>query len=267
MRNVTDKQQDTLIGVTARIPVPEARKIFLAKVERRLPRAGRVTDEQLAEIINAALASFKSGTYYVEEGVWRGPDWEIPPAKNLKEAADRYMRLLRDDWPPDRTHYWPPIPPPQPPTPEQIEEGKRMRAEMETPEWQEGAADRFELECICNGDEEEFARRKAEEAESKAGELVDATPWPLPSPPTTQVIRGEVVHEQPEPDKDPFPSIEDMRRAKALDQPDAGADSDNRGREHPASAYGEAVEALRRRGKRRLRDRIGLGGKIPKSFF
>jgi hypothetical protein len=67
MRGISNAQQSTVIGVTARIPVVEARKMFLERLEQQLPSRGEVSDEQLLQAVDAALKSFRPGTWYGDE--------------------------------------------------------------------------------------------------------------------------------------------------------------------------------------------------------
>jgi hypothetical protein len=100
---LTDRQYSTLIGVIARVPVEEARRLVLERVEAALPSSGKITDEQLLEVINAALASFTPGQY---RGDHRGVIPEITASTSVHEASEIYARSLRPPlW------VWPPMPP------------------------------------------------------------------------------------------------------------------------------------------------------------
>lgn len=106
---ITDAQYSTLIGVIARVPVEEARRLVLERVEAALPKAGKVKDAQMLAAINDALRSFPPGAYQGDENGFFPTDMS---ALTLAALARLYQRMLRLP-----TVYWPPK---QPPTPEQL---------------------------------------------------------------------------------------------------------------------------------------------------
>jgi hypothetical protein len=103
-KQLSDKQYSQLIGVIARVPVQEARRLVLERVEQALPKARKVSDQELLSAINAALASFPPGQL---QGDHRGLIPDISGAKSLVEAAEIAERSLKPPlW------VWPPVPPP-----------------------------------------------------------------------------------------------------------------------------------------------------------
>jgi hypothetical protein len=100
---ISDRQYSTLIGTIARIPVEQARRLFLERIEQALPKAGKVSDEQLLSAVNSALSSFTPGQYRFDQ---RGLIPDIDEATSLIEAADIAERDLRGP-----TWVWPPLPP------------------------------------------------------------------------------------------------------------------------------------------------------------
>lgn len=109
--NLSDAGFSTLIGVTAKIEVQDARRLFLERVEAALPATGKISSEKLAEAINSALQSFRPGQYVLAPDGWR----ERRKPQTLKEAADSYLATLRDEHEPfmDRgLKAWPPLRPP-----------------------------------------------------------------------------------------------------------------------------------------------------------
>jgi hypothetical protein len=204
VKNISDAQQALVIQTVAKIPVPDARKPFLQKLEALLPAKGKVRDDCLIKAINASLASFKPGTY---RGDAQGAYPSDTSTLTLNEAAALYQRMVREvgAW------SWPPSPPPT------AEQSKAMAAELAAMDPKE-AADAYVLDALCGGDAEEFARRKAEEAKRRqAEELADATPWPLPAPPSTRAIFGSVNENEPEPEK-PAPTNADLRAMMLADR-------------------------------------------------
>jgi hypothetical protein len=278
VKNLSDGQLSTCIGIVARIPVVEARQIFLERLTARLPAKGKVSTEQLTDAINATLKSFRPGQWM---GDTQGVIYPPPDELSLNEAAVLYQRMIapRGEW------SWPPQPPPTP-------EEAKARAVKLAAMTQEELADRYLLGCLCGGDQEEFARRKAEEKRRKAETFVDTVPWPLPAPSSTQTIRGSVNRDEPEPEEDcttgaNLPTDADLLRGQAerpaaeasdkklvmadrrvraalrpaQDDDDFGVDENpplrRRGGKQPVSHYGRALQYLQQRGL----------GKKPKAFF
>ena len=66
-KQITDLQYSTLIGVIARVPIEEARRLVLEKIEASLPKSGKVTDARLLESINVALGSIPPGRWQIDE--------------------------------------------------------------------------------------------------------------------------------------------------------------------------------------------------------
>jgi hypothetical protein len=61
--NISDAQRNTVIGIVARLAVPDARKIFLTRLEQKLPAKGSISAERLTDAINSALRSFPPCSY------------------------------------------------------------------------------------------------------------------------------------------------------------------------------------------------------------
>jgi hypothetical protein len=209
--NISDNQQSSIISIVAKIPVAPARKPFLIELEKQLPKSGKVTDERLLQAINAALGSFTPGRWEGDEQGVR-PSVDTYPHMTLSEAAALYQRMLK---PPSWS--WPPK---APLTPEEMKAGEAKLAAMS----QEERAEAYARTLYPT--EEAYQRHKRDdEAKRQAEETVDKTPWPLPSPPTTQVIRGEVSKDdEPEP---PIVPLSERQHAK------------------PPSIYGLAMMRLR----------------------
>ena len=236
MRGLSDSQQSTLIGVIARTPVEQARRLVLEKIEASLPKTGKVTNAQLLESINSALASIPPGRWQADERGVR-PEAADCLHMTLAEIAAAYQRILKP-----ATWCWPPVSP----RTEQELKAKADKLAAMTPE-QRGAA---YARTLYETEEDYQAAKAAEEKRRQAEETADATPWPLPSPPTTRTIRGEVV---PEPlDNSDDAIMDKLRRAKAKAEPD---DDDAR-RTREINRQLEKERLLRRR----------LQGK-PKAFF
>jgi hypothetical protein len=233
--NLSDAQYSTLIGIVARLPIEQARRLFLERVEAALPAKGKISEAQLTDVVNNAHASFKPGT-------WQGDEQGFIPAitetTSLKDAAAIYQRALKGS-----TWWWPPIPPRQPMTEEQRKDIAAKVAAMS----QEECAEAYARTMFAT--EEEYQRNKAEVAERKAKELEDSTPWPVdPSPPPrVPVIRGTV---EPEPARNEFPTMDDMR---AMAKADQSADDDM---SPMAEAAMLAKRSRKRGGVRRLSDRV-----------
>jgi hypothetical protein len=257
MRNVTDAQQSTLIGVVAKIPVAEARKVFLGKVERRLPRVGAVTDDAFGDIVNAALASFQPGAYRTDHnGAWRAWDY-IDPTQTLKEAADAYVRQLAINRGTEKQVCWPPYPsrPAQPAEP--VESYTRWAARVSPEEHRAAAA---EWARFIGGDEA-YERCLREEAERAESELVFDLTKPPPARPVPVVV--DEVEIVPQDVNLAIDEVEEEPPSPYFS--DWGAPGrDNRGRPLK-SAYAEVSELSKRRGKRG-----GMArklGDISKVFF
>lgn len=241
MRGLSDPQQSTLIGVIARVPVEQARKLVLERVEATLPKSGRVTNEALLQAINVALKSFEPGEWEADEQGVR-PSIDTLQHMTLAELARAYQRccLKPASW------CWPPK---APPTPEQT---KQMEAKFDAlPLEQRGEA--YER-LLYPG--EAFEHHRAEEAERQA-ELArremeyDPAPFPMgKSPPSTRVIRGEVSRDEPEPEPERFPTDDDL--SKAMGEPE---DEDQR-----------AARAINEQLQRERLQRRRLAGQ-PKCFF
>ena len=181
MRGLNDSQQSTLIGVIARVPVEQARKLVLVELEKQLAGKKRVTNEQLLAAINSVLAAIPPGTY---SGDAQGAFPPITEDLTLKEAATLYERVIhpRGEW------CWPPIPLPTP-------EEAKAKADRLAAMTQKQLAEAYGR-SLFNSDAEYEAAKADEEKRRQAEETADATPWPLPSPKSTRTIRGEVVDDE-----------------------------------------------------------------------
>ena len=196
-KQITDSQYSTLIGVIARVPIEEARRLVLEKIEAALPKAGKVTDARLLESINLALGSIPPARWQIDEQGVR-PDAVDCLHLPLAQVAQLYQRCLK---PP--TWVWPPL------TQEQLQaraaEAEKFAAM--THEEKAEAGGRF-----IYG--ENWERVKAEEAareeELKLKEMeFGARPPPVdPSPPPrVKQICGSVNRAE-------APTMDDLRRAR-----------------------------------------------------
>ena len=206
MKNISDAQQSTLIGVIARVPVEEARRLVLEKIEASLPKSGKVTDARLLESINLALGSIPPGRWQIDEQGVR-PDAADCLHLPLAQIAALYQRWLRP-----ATWVWPP------PTAEQAKAraAEAARFAAMTHEEKAEAGGRF-----IYGDN--WERVKAEET-AREKELAikeqeyGAMPPPLdPSPPPrVKQIRGSVNKDEPDlcATGEEIPTMDDFRRAR-----------------------------------------------------
>jgi hypothetical protein len=249
MRGISDAQQSSVIAVVAKIPVAEARKPFLIELEKQLPKAGKVSDETLLACINSALKSFKPGQW---QGDVQGAFPPITEDLPLKEAALLYERVIhgRGAW------SWPPFPPISPET----AKAKEAAFALLTPEQK---AERYHR-SLFNSDAEYEAAKAAEEKRRQAEETANATPWPLPAPPTTRTIRGEIEPEAEEPEQ-PIVPLSERAQPKQLSIYGRhlawlrGELPENLSDEERAEALNEKL-AQERRERRRLQG-------APKAFF
>ena len=207
-----------------------------------------MTDEALLAAINAALASFPAGRWVADEQTW----WSVDdPDATLHQLAYRYQHCLRG---PARS--WPPIPSK---SPEEAKARKAHFAAMSHEQKVEAYA-----RTLYETEEDYQAAKAAEEKRHLAEAAADDTPWPLPSPPTTRTIRGEVVRRDDEPEPTITP-LADRRRAK---QPSIyGQEMARRRGELPDDADDESkTEAINEQlGKERRQRRRRQGP--PRVFF
>lgn len=274
--NLSDQQFSSLIGVVARIPVQDARRLFLERIEAALPAKGKVTETQLTDAVNATLASFEPGSYRLDafDGVWRAKGDFAKPA-TLLEASQRYMVQLDISHGRRQQVYWPPF---RPLTDEERKAKAAEEAERDAKLDALGIkepGDRYLFESLCNGDLEMFKRRKAEDdahrafmsggaipfemweaaaqaASASAAVYDDNTPFPVDPqpPPRTPVIRGTATEIEESGRTDSFPTDEDLRQAVAEQPDDEDAESPM------AKAARLAKRIKRNRGRGRLSDRV-----------
>jgi hypothetical protein len=243
--NLSDAQYSTLIGIVARLPIEAARRTFLERIEAALPSTGKISEAQLTDAVNATLKGFEPGAYHLDHlGVWRASGDFGPEPTTLTEAAASYQRTLQENKSGERKVYWPPIAK----APELTEEQRKaIKDKVEAMTWEQ-VVEAYARPMFAT--EEEYQRVQAEVAERKARELEEVARWPIdPSPPTTQVIWGEVVPE-------PAPTDDELLRRAVVEQPD---EEDKR-----LSPMAEASRLAKRKGKRRC---TGLNGKPPKVFW
>ena len=109
------RNHDAVLSAISRIPVPEAQAVFAKRLRDLLPKLAEASEAQVEAAIKATLSTFPEGAYVwdSEDGEWHPHGYERPPA-TLRQAAERYQRLLRDD--PPYLRPWPPMKPPAPVT-------------------------------------------------------------------------------------------------------------------------------------------------------
>jgi hypothetical protein len=247
--NLSAAHYQLLISTVAKIPCEPARPAFLAKFWELLPAKGKVSDRQIIDVVNSALQSFQPGQW---QGDAQGAYPPITEDLSLKEAATLYERFIhqRGAW------AWPPFPPISP-------EEAKAKAESFAALSPEQRGEAY-ARTLYETEEDYQAAKAAEEKRRQAEQTADATPWPVPSPPTTRTIRGEIedVHEEPEP-----PIVPLSERAQPRQRSIYGQELARRRGELPEDMSDEErAEALNEQLERERLQRRRLQGKPPVFF-
>lgn len=251
--NLSVAAYSTIIGLVARIPVEQARRLFLERIEAALPAKGAISSEQLNDAVNDALASFKPGKYVLDGDTWR----ERRPyhTLTLREMSEAYPAVLRGEPATDGDkRCWPPLPPREPSVQLGPPVGSSAKIDMTLAEASEAYA-----RSLREDNEAAAEYRPVESKPITQLDLVepDEHPKPFPvdpsPPPRVPAIYGTVEHEKP------APTDEELRQAM-LERSDIDDD------EEPAKSPMAVASRLSKKLKRNRR--VGFGGsRKPPVFF